>query len=138
MTLNNKIPTAALLFFLAGFVVLSGCKREKRITGNKYIERDIFVEVITDMHLMDAITNDMKYFRKFNPDDTVDIYSSIFEKYNVNREMYELTIREYSKNPKLLDQVYNDVLMKLQLLQDEVENEKVELDKSSHISGKNN
>lgn len=103
------------------FLFATGCKREKKITGNAYIPRDVFVEVITDMHLMDGITNDMQYFRKFNPGDSIDMYSSIFEKHNVDRTMYELTVKEYSKYPELLDKVYDEVMMNLNLLKDKIE-----------------
>ncbi|MCA1747702.1 MAG: DUF4296 domain-containing protein, partial [Bacteroidales bacterium] len=76
---------------------------------------------ITDIHLIDGITNDMQYYRKFNPGDSIDMYSSIFDKYNVDRRMYERTINEYSKYPQLLDKVYDEVLMELKLLQDKIE-----------------
>lgn len=128
MILNRKsnLPLLILLVLLAGSVTLNGCKREKKITGKEYIPRDVLVNVITEIHLIDGITNDMRYYRKFNPGDSIDMYSSIFEKYNVDRSMYERTIDEYSKYPQLLDKVYDEVLMELKLLQDKVEMEEEE------------
>jgi hypothetical protein len=128
MILNKKsnLPLLILLVLLAGNVTLNGCKREKKITGKEYIPRDVLVNVITEIHLIDGITNDMRYYRKFNPGDSIDMYSSIFEKYDVNRRMYERTIDEYSKYPQLLDKVYDEVLMELKLLQDKVEMEEEE------------
>lgn len=128
MILNKKfnLPLLILLVLLTGSVTINGCKREKKITGKEYIPRDVLVNVITDIHLIDGITNDMQYYRKFNPGDSIDMYSSIFDKYNVDRTMYERTINEYSKYPQLLDQVYDEVLMELKLLQDKVEMEEEE------------
>ncbi len=120
------MPLLILLVLLTGSVSLNGCKQEKKITGKEYIPRDVLVNVITDIHLMDGITNDMKYYRKYNPGDSIDMYSYIFEKYNVDRKMYERTINEYSKYPQLLDKVYDEVLMELKLLQDKVEMEEEE------------
>jgi hypothetical protein len=127
MILNrSNFTLLVLLALLTGSVTINGCKREKKITGKEYIPRDVLVNVITDIHLIDGITNDMKYYRKFNPGDSIDMYSSIFEKYNVDRRMYERTINEYSKHPQLLDQVYDEVLMELKLLQDKIEMEEEE------------
>jgi len=93
------------------------------------------VQVLMDMHLMDGITNDMKYYRKFNPGDSIDIYGPIFKKYEIDREKYDRTIEEYSKYPQLMDEVYDQVLMQLNLLQDKVESE--EDKKIGIINGKN-
>jgi hypothetical protein len=125
MILNRKtnLPILILLVLLVGSVTTNGCKREKKITGKEYIPRDVLVNVITEIHLIDGITNDMQYYRRFNPGDSIDMYSSIFEKYNVDRRMYERTIDEYSKYPQLLDKIYDEVLMELKLLQDKVEME---------------
>lgn len=111
----------------------ASCTRKKKISGNEYIDREVLVQVITDMHLIDGITNDMRYYRKFNPDDSIDIYSPIFEKYDITREEYDRTISEYSKYPKLMDDVYDEVLMQLNLLQDRIESE--EDDKIEVIEG---
>lgn len=121
----------ALIILLGG----AACSRKKKISGNEYIDREVLVHVIMDMHLIDGITNDMKYYRKFNPDDSIDIYKPIFKKYNIDREMYDRTISEYSKYPKLMDDVYDEVLMQLNLLQDRIENE--DEDKVEVIERKN-
>ncbi|MEX0982679.1 MAG: DUF4296 domain-containing protein [Bacteroidales bacterium] len=127
MILNrSKIPITAFLLLFACIIPFSGCKQEKKITGKEYIHRKVLVRVIADIHLMDGITNDMSYYRKYNPGDSIDLYGPIFDKYNVNREMYDRTIKEYSKYPKLLDEVYDQVLMELKLLQDKIEMEEEE------------
>lgn len=131
MTLNKYNATfTAVLMIIAMLLGSTACNKKKQIKGNDYIEKDVLVEVIMDMHLMDGITNDMNYYRKFNPGDSIDIYGPIFEKYDINREIYERTIKEYSKYPQLMDEVYDEVLMKLNLLQDRIEsdeNEQIEV-----------
>jgi hypothetical protein len=136
MTLNkNSTHLAAML--LAATLLIGGaaCKREKKISGQEYIEKEVLVQVLMDMHLMDGITNDMKFYRKFNPDDSIDIYGPIFKKYDIDREKYDRTIKEYSKYPQLMDEVYDQVLMQLNLLQDKVESE--EDKKIEVINGRN-
>lgn len=123
MTLNKHTRVWAILIAFAMLLGNGACKGEKKISGKEYIEKETLVKVITDMHLVDGITNDMRFYRKFNPEDSVDIYGPIFNKYGIDREMYDRTIAEYSKYPKLMDEVYDQVLMQLNLLQDQVENE---------------
>jgi hypothetical protein len=124
MISNRTIPYFSVcLLVLSLTVVIAGCKREKEITGKEIIPRNDLVNLVLDMHLMDAITSDMLYYRKFNPEDSIDLYSAIYKKYNVDQAMYERTIEAYSKHPDLLNAVYDEVLMKLQLQQDQVDKE---------------
>lgn len=135
MILNrSNIPTTAFLLLFAFIIPFYGCSREKKITGKEYIPKKILVKVITDIHLMDGITNDISYYRKYNPGDSIDIYSPIFDKYNVDREMYDRTIKKYSKSPQLLDEVYDQVLMDLKILQDKIEMEE-EKERTEVIKG---
>lgn len=136
MTLNkNSTHLAAILLAATILLGSAACKREKKISGQEYVEKEVLVQVLMDMHLMDGITNDMKFYRKFNPDDSIDIYGPIFKKYDVDREMYDRTIKEYSKYPQLMDEVYDLVLMQLNLLQDKIESE--EDKKIEVINGRN-
>lgn len=124
MISNKKIfPVYGLLIALA-FTQFYSCSQKKEIKGSEYIPRDVLVDIIRDMHLMDGITNDMKYYRMFNPGDSIDMYSSIFEKYDVDREMYQRTVDEYSQYPELLNKVYDDVLMELNMMLDQLDEER--------------
>ncbi|MDF1571731.1 MAG: DUF4296 domain-containing protein [Bacteroidales bacterium] len=136
MILNKNITRLAAILLAATILLGSAaCKREKKISGKEYIEKEVLVQVLMDMHLMDGITNDMKFYRKFNPGDSIDIYGPIFNKYDIDREMYDRTIKEYSKYPQLMDEVYDQVLMQLNLLQDKIESE--EDKKIEVINGRN-
>ena len=48
-----------------------------------------------------------------------DLLGPILEKYHVTKQMFDTTIYEYSRYPEIFDQVYNDVLMKLNIMLDE-------------------
>lgn len=127
MILNNKTTCSYSIVGFMILMILSGCSQKKEIKGSEYIPRETLVKIIRDMHLMDGITNDMKYYRKFNPGDSIDLYSSIFEKYEVDQKTYKRTINEYSKYPGLLNKVYDDVLTELNLMLDQLEEERKKL-----------
>ena len=120
MNLRLHVP-AILILLLSGS--LTACHKHKTISGKDFIERDVLVNVLVDIHLMDAITQDQKFNRKYDAD-SVDMLSPILEKYHVTRHMFDTTMYEYSRNPELLDGVYNDVLIRLNVMLDE--NSKVE------------
>lgn len=124
MILNRLLIKNFLLVFISASLLLClSCGNKKKISGSEFIPRDVLVQVISEIHLMDGITNDMNYYRKYNPVDSIDLYSSIYEKYETSRAQYEHTINEYSKYPDLLNDVYDEVLMYLSQLQDEIEKE---------------
>jgi hypothetical protein len=111
------------LFFLLSLPFLIGCTQKEKITGKEYVSREVLVDVLVDIHLMDGITNDRKFYRRFEGVDSVDLLGPIFDKYGITREKFDRTMQEYTQNPILLDKVYNDVIMKLNVMLDQNDKE---------------
>ncbi len=118
--MSSRIPGILLILFT---IVSSGCMKKKHITGDEFVPHEVLVDVIVDIHLVDGITNDRKFYRRYADADSIDLLSPIFDKYQITHEQFDATMTEYSKHPLLLDQVYKDVLMKLNVMLDENENE---------------
>ncbi len=110
------------ILFIAFVLFFIGCGKPTTINGKEFIERDVLVDVLADLHLVDAVTNDRKFHHLYEVD-SVDLLSPILEKYKVNRAMFDTTLAVYKNHPDLLDQVYNDVLIKLNVLLDENDTE---------------
>jgi hypothetical protein len=106
------------LLFLFLSLVFSACKKEKSIKGKEFIEREVLVDVLVDLHLMDGVTMDRQFGRKYEAD-SIDVVTPILEKHQVSRQMFDTTMYVYSRHPELLDEVYNDVLIKLNVMLDE-------------------
>ena len=115
--MRNRRLLYPLVFFILA-LAFSACRKEERITGKEFLERDVLVDVLVDLHLMDGVTQDRQFSRKFDAD-SVDIVTPILEKYHVSRQMFDTTIYVYTRHPKLFDEVYNDVLIKLNMMLDE-------------------
>lgn len=107
------------LFFIIGFIIPSGCLRKKQISGKEFVPREVLVDVLVDIHLVDGITNDRKFYRRYQDVDSIDVLGPILDKYNISFHKFDTTMYEYSRYPLLLDQVYNEVLMKLNIMMDE-------------------
>ncbi len=124
MTSNRSFRPGISILLASVFILLaSGCNEKKQIKGKKFLPRDEMVELMVDIHLLDGITNDVSYYRKYNPNDSIDLYGLIFVDHEVERETFELTLKEYTKYPHLLDDLYDEVLMKLNLLKDQLDKE---------------
>jgi len=112
-----------LILLLA--LTLTACKKPKAITGKEFVEREALVGVLVDIHLMDGVTQDRKFSRSYDVD-SIDILTPILEKHQVTRQMFDTTMYVYSRHPLLLDGVYNDVLIKLNVMLDENNKEEAE------------
>lgn len=110
-----RIPTLLLLILV---MLTPACRKKTSIHGKAFIEREVLVDVLVDIHLADAITNDRIFNRKFDAD-SIDLLSPILEKHHVSREMFDTTLAVYSQYPELFDQVYNEVLIKLNVMLEE-------------------
>ncbi|MBE0653722.1 MAG: DUF4296 domain-containing protein [Bacteroidales bacterium] len=119
-----------ILFLLSFiFLIVSSCNDDAMKFNNKdVIDKDEFVKILSDIHLMDAITNGPGYFRKYEPSDSVDLYSSIFSKYGVTKAEFDTTVANYSRRPDLFMKVYDEVILQLTLRVDELEKMEPDLD----------
>lgn len=110
-----RIPALLLIILV---MLAPACQKKTSITGKAFLEREVLVDVLVDIHLADGVTNDRKFNRKYDAD-SIDLLSPILEKHHVTREMLDTTLAIYSQYPVLFDQVYNDVLIKLNVMLDE-------------------
>jgi hypothetical protein len=109
-------------FLIILTLLLSGCAKKEQIKGRVFLDREVFVDMLVDIHLVDGVTNDRKFQRQYDVDE-IDLLTPILEKYQVSRSMFDTTLAEYSRHPDLFDQVYSDVLIKLNVMLDENDRE---------------
>lgn len=111
-----------VIFLTISFALLFGCTKKEQISGKEFVDREVLVDMLVDIHLVDGITNDRQFHRKYIAD-KIDLLTPILEKYQVPRSMFDTTLAEYSRYPELLDEVYNEVLIKLNVMLDENDKE---------------
>jgi len=116
--MSSRFHPYSFLAMLLLVIGLIACNKKTEIKGSEFVERDVLVNMLVDIHLADGVSNDRNFHRKYDVD-SIDILSPILDKYQVSKEMFDTTIVVYSREPELLDQVYSEVLIKLNVMLDE-------------------
>ena len=117
-------------FLILLVLLLSGCAKKEQIKGKEFLDREVFVDMLVDIHLIDGVTNDRKFHRKYEVDE-IDLLTPILEKHQVSRSMFDTTLAEYGHHPELFDQVYSEVLIKLNVMLDENDREEASTEEES-------
>jgi hypothetical protein len=116
------IRSAALIWLSLVLFTFTGCLMKKEINGDAFVDKEVLIDILVDIHLSEGITNDRKFHRRFEAD-SVDLLNPILEKYGVTREMFDTTMYAYSRYPHLMDEVYNEVLIDLNIMLDQNDKE---------------
>lgn len=110
--------------FLLFFSLASCTKRveDKVKPPDDLITRNEMVDIITDMHIFDAVmASEQKKGGKNVQDQKYYLYNSIMEKYNITRERFEESFKYYQRDFEVMDDIYADVITKLSIMKSEAE-----------------
>jgi len=77
------------------------------------IPPDSLVGIFVDFHLAEAALMDKQQYHKIPEDYAVYYYTYIMKKHNIDRNSFDKSMRFYSYHPKLLREVYEDVISEL-------------------------
>ena len=111
-----------LILLLAILFVIS-CKNDPtQLRRSDLIPKNKLVSILTEMHMVDAMSNSNQVNTNFPTGDSIDIYGHIFKKYKVSPAEFDTTIARYSRRPDLFLKIYNDVIIRLNYIKDTVNN----------------
>ena len=96
----------SLLFFSCG-------KDVTRMNRKNLIKKEDFVDILVEMHMIDAITNQPEYYRKYEDVDSIDLYGPIFQKYGYDKADFDSTWHNYSRRQDLYLEIYDQVMLEL-------------------------
>jgi hypothetical protein len=105
-------------YFIILFLILFAfsCKNEEKKKG--IIEPSKMVEVMTDVHLAEALLKDMKN-NGIKADSFANIYySEIFIKHKITRKQLDENISYYASKPLELGKIYDSIIAKISKLED--------------------
>jgi hypothetical protein len=85
-----------------------GNKKPKNI-----IEKSDFVDIIVDIHLVDAMATDHTLNKITGNPDSLLLYSSVLSKHHVDREQFDASLKWYTQKPEVLEDIYEQAFAKM-------------------------
>ena len=67
---------------------------------------------------MDALSSEIELYSYFPLGDSIHIYDDIFKKYGTTSAEFDSTISMYTRRPDLFLEIYNEVLLRLNYMND--------------------
>jgi hypothetical protein len=105
MKYSNKLLKTFLLIVI--IIQTFACKTNK---DEKIISRNEFVEILTDLHLADAIISRKGLISSNSKDSLPAYYHYILEKHDISLKSFENSLAYYSTDLKDLMDIYEDVM----------------------------
>ncbi len=96
-------------FYIIFFCFLSCSTQNEK---NHILSSKDFESLIIDIHILEAEL----YFDNKNDSTKLNLnaeYASIYNKYEINDSIFQLNIEYYSKDPKILSEIYDSILKKI-------------------------
>lgn len=93
-----------------------------KVKGSSPIDKETFTQILAEIHIVDAITNQPRYFNSFKKNDSIDLFSPVFEKYGVTQAEFDSTVSYFTKKPGEYLEIYDNVIQNLNYRKDTLEN----------------
>ncbi|NEN24941.1 DUF4296 domain-containing protein [Cryomorpha ignava] len=111
------------IFFLFFAVLLVSCGGDKEVEiPEGLIDSNTFTAIMIDVQLTEGMNTQKNYVRNNSSNDQAgaDPYTPIFKKHGVNAEEFRRTYDFYSRNPRKMEMIYEQVLDSLNKLDVEI------------------
>jgi PBP1b-binding outer membrane lipoprotein LpoB len=115
MNRNEKMRNIVL--FLLMVVLFSGCFRDSKPRNT--LKHEKFVEVLTDIHIAEAMYLDRKRI-ELDSLQSKPAYLSVLKKHNVSEEKMLNTTLYFSRHPREYDKIYTEVVSRMGIMIEEL------------------
>ena len=111
------------LLTIAFLISFFSCREDPTLIRQRdLIAKRKLVSILAEMHMMDALANNSDNHPFFPQGDSIKIYVNILKKYKVTSAEFDSTIAMYSRRPDLFVKIYNDVILRLNYINDTLNN----------------
>ena len=109
-----------IFFLLFVFILfITSCNNNKG-KSTTLLPHDTIVQIIADMHLADAILISPKVQQIPKKITSQKFYNTVLAKHNINNKIFEENLNSLSNDTLEFKLVYNDVIMLLSIMQDNI------------------
>jgi hypothetical protein len=106
-----------LMFLFLALSAVSSCGNKKIKAPDYVVRQDSLVSLLVDIHLTDAMLNKEKKPHAEKYEEALKLYPAVFLKHNIDRAVFDSTIKFYVKYPEQFSKIYDDVLRELSILE---------------------
>lgn len=119
--------------FLSLLAACSSAEKKIDIPKN-VIPPQKMTEVLRDVQLMQSHVDQERLVDPYILDSTGAYYNAVYQKYNISKAEFDSSMSFYSKEPALLDSIYNRMFAQLQEMDLDLENVKYDAPKTTYLS----
>lgn len=112
------------IFLFLWLLLLVGCEenQDPDITssipdGVELIDQETFVKILAESQIIESHTTVLRVYQPYYKDSIDNYYKSLYEKYGITTESFYYTMKEYSKDPYLMNTLLSasiDLLKKME------------------------
>ena len=112
---NKTYRMKNYILAIAIALVVGACSNSSNVISEKKM-----VSVLADIYLTDGTMDTYRYgMNKYQNIDSLYLYKTAFERNGVTREEFVASFQYYARSPKVMDNIYTQVVNKLSALQQE-------------------
>ncbi len=106
-----------ILILIAIFIF--SCGQDKKVPDYVIPQSDM-INIVIDIHLTDGLLTVKEVRRDLTSKDSINYYDAIFNNYGYSRTDFDTSVYYYSKNINKYDQIYAEVLNRLNEMETEL------------------
>ena len=109
-----------LLVFCIFLLIIPGCNSDREFKKKYLLDKEEMVNILVDINLANALQGSPDFYKISRAYDSIDINSMIFDKYDIEKYKFDSSMAYYTSKPELLIHIYDEVIMRLNKIQDTV------------------
>ena len=121
----NNIKYEKILITLAVLAAMSSCFRDPKPRNT--LSREKFIEVLADIHIAEAVTQD-RYRFGLDSLQSKDAYFSVLKKHKIEEQEMVNTTLYYSRHPREFDKIYTEVISRMERMSEEISGKETDND----------
>jgi hypothetical protein len=113
-----------LLVFCIFFLLIPGCNSDREFRRKYLLDKEEMVNILVEINLANALQGSPDFYKVSRAYDSIDIYAVIFKKYGIEKAAFDTSLAYYTRKPQVLLQIYDEVIMRLNQIQDTIKEKK--------------
>lgn len=114
-----------ILIAIALLSAMTSCFRDPKPRNT--LSREKFIEVLADIHIAEAVTQD-RYRFGLDSLQSKDAYLSVLKKHKIEEQEMVNTTLYYSRHPREFDKIYTEVISRMERMSEEISRKETDND----------